>query len=53
MVRLVAVAIDQDNVTRPDQGMDGTILFRRGCAIGDEEAVVASKRACRRGLREF
>ena len=44
VVRLVAVPVDEDDISRRDDGLMDD-LVRRGCAVGDEEGVAAAERA--------
>ena len=52
VVRLVAVAVDQDDVARLEQRLVDDLVRRRR-AVGDEEAAVAAERAGRLVLRDL
>jgi hypothetical protein len=52
VMRLVAVAVDQDDVARRQKRLVDD-LVRRGGAVGDEEAAIAAERPCRLVLRDL
>ena len=52
VVRLVAVAVDEDDVARPEQRLVDDLVRRRG-AVGDEEAAVAAEGAGGLVLRDL
>jgi hypothetical protein len=52
MVRLMAIAVDQDDIARTDQRLLHDLVGGRG-SVGDEERAIAPERASRQVLRHF